>query len=242
MAKTMTKGGETPASLGYSMPAEWEKHAATWLGWPHNETDWPHKLDTIRWVYGEMVRKISQGERVRMLVNSDAEAKFAASYLKRAKCDLTCVQFVVHPTNRGWTRDSGPIHVTRNAKRGARIRDKAIVHFHFNAWAKYKNWQLDTRVPETAAKLLSRPLFDAQCNGKDFIIEGGGIEVNGRGTLLTTEECYQHPRIQVRNPGMTKAHTTSNSKNISALRTCSGSPPVRSATTRTATLMTSAAS
>ena len=188
----------TPAELGYAMPAEWEQHAATWLGWPHNESDWPDKIDTIRWVYGEMVRKISAGEIVRLLVRDRAEAKFAGSYLKRAGCDLKKVEFVVHPTNRGWTRDSGPIHVKRKA-------DTAIVHFHFNAWAKYKNWQLDTKVPETAAKLLRKPLFDAQFNGRKFVIEGGGIEVNGRGTLLTTEECYLHPKIQIRNPGMTKA-------------------------------------
>lgn len=187
----------TPAALGYSMPAEWEPHAATWLGWPHNETDWPDKLDTIRWVYGEMVRKISQGELVRILVRSRAEAKFAAGYLKRAACDLKKVRFVIHPTNRGWTRDSGPVHVKRK-------KDKAVVHFHFNAWAKYDDWQKDTKVPQTAAKILKRPLFDAKFNGKNFIIEGGGIEVNGRGTLLTTEECYQHPKIQVRNPGMSR--------------------------------------
>src|SRR6187399_2961410 len=108
----------TPSQLGYSMPAEWERHAATWLGWPHNESDWPDKIDTIRWVYGEMVRKISQDEIVRILVRSKAEAKFAAGYLKRAACDLKRVQFVVHPTNRGWTRDSGPIQVTRSAERG----------------------------------------------------------------------------------------------------------------------------
>jgi agmatine deiminase len=214
MAKIELITNCTPAALGYSMPAEWAPHAATWLGWPHNESDWPNKIDTIRWVYGEMVRKITQGEVVRLLVRSQAEAKFAASYLQRAHCDLQKVQFVVHPTNRGWTRDSGPIHVTRKAERGARKTkpqapyldsDKAIVHFHFNAWAKYSNWQLDTKVPETAAALLKRPLFDAQFKGRKFVIEGGGIEVNGRGTLLTTEECYQHKTIQVRNPGMTKA-------------------------------------
>jgi agmatine deiminase len=215
MAKTNLITAQSPAELGYSMPAEWDKHTATWIGWPHNESDWPDKIDTIRWVYGEMVRKISPGELVRILVRSNAEAKFAASYLKRAKCDMKQVRFVVHPTNRGWTRDSGPIHVVRNAERGTRNTphsaprtrhsEKAIVHFHFNAWAKYSNWQLDTKVPETAAKVLKRPLFDAQFNGKKFIIEGGGIEVNGKGTLLTTEECYQHPKIQVRNPKMTKA-------------------------------------
>ena len=95
MAKTIE---QTPAALGYSMPAAWEKHEATWLGWPHNENDWPDKIDTIRWVYGEMVRKISEGELVRILVNSRAEAKFAASYLKRANCKLRRVQMVGQPT------------------------------------------------------------------------------------------------------------------------------------------------
>ncbi len=190
-----------PAELGYAMPAEWEKHEATWLGWPHNETDWPDKIDTIRWVYGEMVRKIAPGEIVRILVRHRAEQKFAAGYLQRAGGDLKQVQFVVHPTNRGWTRDSGPIHVRRkNPKSGT-----AIVHFHFNAWAKYDDWQKDTRVPEIAARLLKKPLFNAQVNGRNFVIEGGGIEVNGCGTLLTTEECYLHPNVQVRNPGLTRA-------------------------------------
>ncbi len=190
----------TPAALGYSMPAEWEKHEATWLGWPHNATDWPDKLDTIRWVYGEMVRKISPGEIVRLLVRHRAERKLAASYLKRAGCDLRRVEFILHPTNRGWTRDSGPIHVRRKTRKS----ETAIVHFHFNAWAKYDDWQKDTKVPNTAAKLLGKPLFNAQFSGRNFVIEGGGIEVNGRGTLLTTEECYLHPKIQVRNPGMNR--------------------------------------
>ena len=184
------------------MPAEWEKHEATWLGWPHNETDWPDKIDTIRWVYGEMVRKITPGEIVRMLVQNKAEEKLARRYLSRAGCDLKRVEFIVHPTNRGWTRDSGPIHVRR---RVGKKSETAIVHFHFNAWAKYDDWQKDRKVPETAAKLLGKQLFNAECNGKDFVIEGGGIDVNGRGTLLTTEECYQHPKVQVRNPGLTRA-------------------------------------
>jgi agmatine deiminase len=199
MTGETTTMNQTPAALGYSMPAEWGPHEATWLAWPHNTSDWPGKLAPIRWVYGEMARKISPGELVRILVRSKAEAKFASGYLGRAKCDLKRVQFIVHPTNRAWTRDSGPIFVKRKKM------ETAIVHFHFNAWAKRRNWQLDTKVPETAARLLKKRLFDAQFNGRDFIIEGGGIEVNGRGTLLTTEECYLHPRIQVRNPGLTRA-------------------------------------
>jgi len=217
MPQTNHTKSATPAELGYSMPAEWERHEATWLGWPHNETDWPDKIDTIRWVYGEMVRKISAGEIVRILVRNKADARSARSYLKRAGCNLNKIEFIIHPTNRGWTRDSGPLHVRREVRSpgfspsASRLKaglqtETAIVHFHFNTWAKYDDWQKDTRVPETAAKRLKKPLFNAQFNGKNFVIEGGGIEVNGRGTLLTTEECYLHPKIQIRNPGMTKAH------------------------------------
>jgi agmatine deiminase len=208
MAATKSTSTGSPAKLGFAMPAEWEPHAATWLGWPHNETDWPGKLDTIRWVYGEMVRKITPGEIVRLLVQNRAEEKLARRYLAHAGCDVNKVQFVPHPTNRGWTRDSGPIHVRRKNPK-SEIRnpksETAIVHCHFNAWAKYDDWQKDRKVPETAAKLLGKPLFHAQCRGRDFVLEGGGIDVNGRGTLLTTEECYLDPKVQVRNPGLTRA-------------------------------------
>jgi agmatine deiminase len=194
---------ETPAELGYSMPAEWEPHAATWLGWPHNPTDWPDKLDTIRWVYGEIVRRISSGEIVRILVRHETEERLARRYLTRVGCDFQRVQFIRHPTNRGWMRDSGPIFVRKRQRAGKNRRGQtAIVHFHFNAWAKYDNWQKDRCVPDVAARLLRQPLFQAKCNGKDFVLEGGGIDVNGRGCLLTTEECYLDPKVQVRNPGL----------------------------------------
>ncbi len=187
----------TPAGLGFSMPAEWEPHAATWLAWPHNPTDWPDKLDTIRWVYTEIVRQIAPGERVRMLVNSAAAQRQARRYLTRVGADTERVEFLVHPTDRGWTRDSGPIFVRRGS-------DLAIVHFHFNAWAKYPDWQKDRRVPEHAAKRVGVPLFDARVDGREFVLEGGGIDVNGRGTLLTTEECYLDQTTQVRNPGISQ--------------------------------------
>src|SRR6266581_9058067 len=193
----------TPAALGFSMPAEWEPHEATWLGWPHHPTDWPDKLDTIRWVYGEIVRKIAPGETVRILVDDKAEEKLALRYLKPAGVEMRRIEFIKHPTNRGWTRDSGPIFVRRKIGDGRSQRaETAITHFHFNAWAKYKDWQKDRRVPETAARLLRKRLFHAEQNRKDFVLEGGGIEVNGRGTLLTTEECYLDPTVQVRNPGL----------------------------------------
>jgi agmatine deiminase len=208
MANLQSADTATPAGLGYSMPAEWERHAATWLAWPHHEADWPGKMDAVRWVYGEMVRKISPGEIVRILVRHQAERTLAANCLKRAGCDLKRVEFVEHPTNRGWMRDSGPIfvkrkHPTSNIQHPT--SNIAIVHFHFNAWAKHDDWQKDRKVPEMAARRLRKRLFRAEFGGRPFVIEGGGIEVNGHGTLLTTEECYLHPKIQVRNPSLTRA-------------------------------------
>jgi agmatine deiminase len=197
---TTREGAElTPAELGFAMPAEWERHEATWLGWPHHPTDWPGKLDAIRWVYGEIVRKLVPGEEVRILVDSSAEEKFARRRLAIAGADLARVRFVRHPTNRGWTRDSGPIFVRR---RSGRHFETAIVHLHFNGWARYRDWGKDRRVPEAVARLLGKQLFKARVGGRDFVLEGGGIDVNGRGTLLTTEECYLSQRTQVRNPGL----------------------------------------
>src|SRR5258707_10829710 len=132
----------SPAAQGFSMPAEWERHEATWLAWPHNPTDWPEKIDTIRWVYGEIIRKVSTGEQVRLLVSSASEERFARTYLERANCDLKKVQFIRYGTNRGWMRDSGPIFVRKQSVLTKRARvETAIVHFHFNAWAKYSDWQ-----------------------------------------------------------------------------------------------------
>jgi agmatine deiminase len=193
------KNTKTPAQLGFAMPAEWEPHEATWLGWPQNATDWPGKMNAIQWVYGEMVRKLAAGEQVRILVDSPAVEVRARRVLETARADLAQVEFFHWPTDRGWMRDSGPIFVSRRSRNR---RQQAIVHFHFNAWARYDNWQHDRQVPERASRQLNLPLFDVQSQGRPLVLEGGGIEVNGRGTLLTTEECYLDPSIQVRNPGL----------------------------------------
>jgi agmatine deiminase len=202
----------TSATLGYTMPAEWEPHAATWLGWPHNASDWPGKFEVIPWVYGEMARKISAGEKIFLLVRHNKDKQFARHVFKHVGVDLRKIQFVTHPTNRGWTRDTGPIFV-KKAESGKRKAETAIVHFHFNGWAKYDNWRKDTRVPETAAKLLGKKLFHAEHGGRPFVIEGGGMEVNGRGTLISTEQCYLDPKIQVRNPGLGKKEIETALKN-----------------------------
>lgn len=189
---------KAPAELGFRMPAEWEPHEATWIGWPHNLADWPGKFAAIPWVYGEITRKLAVGEKVRVLVNSRAHEEQARRVLKRVGANLAAIEFFRFPTNRGWTRDSGPMFVRRDGPRP----EVAIVRFRFNAWARYTNWQKDDAVPERAARALGCRLFRARMAGRDVVLEGGSIDVNGRGTLLTTEECLLDPRVQVRNPGL----------------------------------------
>jgi agmatine deiminase len=190
----------TPSSMGFRMPAEWEPHEATWLGWPHNRTDWPGKFATIPWVYGEIVKKLTLGEIVRIIVNSKDHEERAKRLLSRAGIDLSRVEFFRFPTNRGWTRDFGPMFVKRDGKPD----EVAIVRFSFNGWAKYRNWQKDAEVPARAAKALGLASFKARVGDHDVVLEGGAIDVNGRGTLITTEECLLDQQTQVRNPGLSR--------------------------------------
>jgi len=183
------------------MPAEWQKHEATWLAWPHNLHDWPGKIEAVEWAYGEMVRKITEGETVRLFVNSGRQNNRARRMLNKSGVDLTRVEILNVPTNRGWMRDSGPIFV----KRRARVKNEvAVVHFHFNAWARYPDWERDYAIPARAVRRLRIRLFHARSSGRDFVLEGGSIDVNGRGTLITTEECLLDAKTQVRNPGFTR--------------------------------------
>jgi len=188
----------SPAALGFRHPAEWEPHEATWIGWPANRADWPGKFASIPWVYGEIVRKLAPGEVVRVLVNSKAHEAGARRVLIRAGVDLSRVEFFRFPTNRGWTRDSGPIFL----KRDGEPPEVAIVRFRFNGWAKYPDWEKDAQVPPRTARALGMRMFNARAKGRDFVLEGGSIDVNGRGTLITTEECLLDPVVQVRNPGL----------------------------------------
>jgi agmatine deiminase len=191
------------AALGFRMPAEWEPHEATWIGWPHNSTDWPGKIALIHWVYGEIVRKIVPGELVRILVNSTAHEAQARQVLKSAGVSLGKVQFLRFPTNRGWTRDFGPIFVKRSKPRP----EVAIARFRFNAWARYPDWKKDDAIPAQAARRLKMKIFRAHIGQRDVVLEGGSLDVNGSGTLLTTEECLLDQKRQVRNPGFDRALT-----------------------------------
>jgi agmatine deiminase len=183
------------------MAAEWEPHAATWLVWPHKLSDWPGKIAPIQWVYAEIIRKLVPGEIVRLLVPSRAHETSARRVLARAGVDLARVEFLRVATDRGWTRDMGPAFVRRHKPKA----ETAIVRFRFNGWAKYPDWKNDDRIPAWAAKRFGHRLFDARVGGREVVLEGGSIDVNGRGTLLTTEECLLDPEVQVRNPGFGRA-------------------------------------
>lgn len=187
------------SKLNYRMPAEWEPHAATWLAWPHYEPDWPGKFGPIPWVYAEIIRYLSRGERVEVIVKDGAAEKNARKVLKRAHALNENVRFHRWATNRVWTRDSGCAFVVPSRAEGAVAL--AAIKWQFNAWAKYSNWRQDNKCGTLMAKAAEVEGIQATFKGERVVLEGGSIDVNGRGTLLTTEECLLS-RVQQRNPGM----------------------------------------
>jgi agmatine deiminase len=174
------------------MPAEWEPHEATWLAWPHEKSDWPGKFAPIPWLYGEIVRHLVRVERVRIVVESRDAQEAARRILKKCHADLDAVDFFVQPTDRSWIRDYGPIFVKSPAG------EVSVTHWKFNGWAKYDNWRKDCRVPQSVARSLGLRRVET-----GVVLEGGSIDVNGEGKLLTTEECLLSP-VQARNPGFTR--------------------------------------
>jgi agmatine deiminase len=230
-SKTLTSDDSPlPAAFGYRMPAEWEPHAATWLAWPHYHGDWPGKFEPIPWVYAEIIRNLARHERVELIVSDTAAARQARKVLERAEALSANIRFHRWPTNRVWLRDSGCIFLKCGADTPVRQthpstpnsgNTSVALKFRFNAWAKYSNWRFDERIgslmanvksPTLAAKnatrmghpLLSRELHPIS-NGKRIVLEGGSIDVNGAGTILTTEECLLS-KVQERNPHMTRVH------------------------------------
>jgi agmatine deiminase len=179
-------------------PAEWEKQQGILLCFPHNGKDWPGKYEAIQWAFIEFIKKIATFETVFLVVANENLKQKVTAMLIDARVNLTNVSFIVHKTNRSWMRDSGPIIVKNGSKREA-------LNFNFNGWAKYKNFQLDKHVPDTVGNFLKIPVTQVMYKGKPVIVEGGAIDSNGCGTLLTSEECLMHPTIQVRNPNFTKA-------------------------------------
>ena len=181
----------------YRMPAEWELHEGTWIAWPHEKTDWPNKFEPIPWVYCEIVKRLARVERVHILVNDEAAERRARRMLVRAHADLAAVDFFHCPTNRSWTRDYCPIFV--RDERGRPV----IADWQFNGWAKYDNWEVDDAVPAAIANRRRFHSVQPKLGRRRIVLEGGSIDVNGRGTILTTEECLLSD-VQARNPGLTR--------------------------------------
>jgi agmatine deiminase len=180
-------------SAPFHMPAEWERHEATWLAWPHETSDWPGKFEPIPWIYGEIVRILSRVERVRILVQDKEIEEQARSVLTKSHADLAAVEFFQVETNRSWTRDFCPIFVRDRCGR------RVALNWHFNGWAKYDNWQQDDAVTEKLAAKLGWQTCTPFWNNTRIVLEGGSIDVNGAGSILTTEECLLSS-VQARNP------------------------------------------
>lgn len=183
---------DVPARLGYTMPAEWEPHAATWLSWPHKEESWPGLFHYIPPVFAAIVRALAPFEEVRILVaDADMESEVRRT-LRAERVSTDHVKFFHIPTNDAWVRDHGPIFLRHRTERRL-----AIVDWEYNAWGgKYPPWDLDNAVPRQIADILDLPIASP-----GMVLEGGSIDVNGRGTLLTTESCLLNPN---RNPTRTR--------------------------------------
>jgi agmatine deiminase len=179
-------------------PAEWEKQQGILLCFPHNGKDWPGKYEAIQWAFVEFIKKVATFEQVFLIVADENLKVKVTEMLETATVKMSQISFLIYKTNRSWMRDSGPIVIQNGTKREA-------LNFNFNGWAKYKNIQLDKLVPSKVGEFLNIPLTQVLHNGKPVIVEGGAIDSNGKGTLLTSEECLMHPDIQVRNPNFTKA-------------------------------------
>jgi agmatine deiminase len=196
-----TKG--TPSELGFRMPAEWEPHAATWLAWPHHRTDWLGKPELIPWVFAELARHLAEVERVRILVRDRAELSSAARVLGRAGVRMTEIDFLISPTNRSWTRDSLPTFVVRDVaptrvrrqsgpSRGRAptpARELGAVKWRFNGWARYADHKQDEASGLKVARAMTPHVWQPRSASRRVVLEGGGIDVDGEGTLLADLGC-----------------------------------------------------
>ena len=184
----------------FRMPAEWEKQESTLIAWPHNKDDWPGRFENIPDVFAQIISQISRVQKVKILIQSNLVKKNINLLLKKYKAKLKNISFITIKTDRVWTRDSGPIYVVNKNK-------KILLDWKFNAWAKYKNYKYDNAINKKLNKIKSleliKPKFKIQKKFKDIVLEGGSIDVNGKGTIITTKECLLS-KVQQRNPGLKK--------------------------------------
>jgi agmatine deiminase len=187
-----------PDPTSYRMPAEWASHRATWLAWPHRRSDWPGKFSPIPWVYGEILRVLSRYEQIEMLVNDAADEAMARKVIRANHLDPDRITLHRCPTDRSWVRDSGPIFVKNDQD------EKVALDWHFNAWAKYADWLQDDKLPTFISEQLGVGRVQPRLRNWRIVLEGGSIDVNGEGLLLTTEECLLST-VQHRNPPFDRA-------------------------------------
>jgi len=180
------------------LPAEWEKQEAVLLSFPFDGKDWPGKYGAIKWEFVEYIRKVAHYEKVLLIVSSVQHRSQVMKLMEMAHANLKNIDYILLKTNRSWMRDSGPIVIKKeNGSREA-------LQFSFNGWAKYPNHLLDRKIPSAVASHLNLPVHRVLYQNKPVVLEGGAIDVNGKGTLITTRECLLHPTVQVRNPGFTQ--------------------------------------
>ena len=193
---------DTPARLGFLMPAEWEPHAATWLAWPHHQSDWPGRAAAIPWVFAEIARQLQHSERVRIIVGSAREEQRARRILERAQVRSSAIEFFRYPTDRSWTRDYLPTFVVRRTARGQEL---GAVKWRFNGWARYRDHQLDDAAGLAVAQRHARHCWQPEAvvrgRARRVVLEGGAIDVDGAGTLLASESCLLSGPT-ARNPGL----------------------------------------
>ena len=187
-----------PGSSRRRLPAEWEPHDATWLVWPQNEDDWPGKLGGVRRTFCEIAKHLSTSEKVRIIVGSEETKKRAENALGAAGADTACVEFFGFPTDRSWIRDSGPFFV--RDEKGA----LSALDFGFNGWARYPDWKKDDEVGSLVARSQDLDCRSPARGGERIVLEGGSVDSNGRGSLLTTRQCLLDEEKQTRNPLLTK--------------------------------------
>ena len=184
----------------FRMPAEWEKQESTLIAWPHNKNDWPGRFENIPDVFAQIISQISKVQKVKILIQHNLVKKNIHPLLRKYKAKLKNIFFITIKTDRVWTRDSGPIYVVNKNK-------KILLDWKFNAWAKYNNYKYDNAINKKLNKIknleLIKPKFKIQKKFKDIVLEGGSIDVNGKGTIITTKECLLS-KVQQRNPGLKK--------------------------------------
>ncbi|MBI1812589.1 agmatine deiminase family protein [Candidatus Peregrinibacteria bacterium] len=187
---SLSPSSGTPGALGYRMPAEWEPHEATWLIWPHDERHWPGKFETVHSIWARMVKELETGEDVRILIHDDAVQRIAESHMESAGVSGERVHLHRFPSNFAWARDCGPIFLKND--RGEAV----LTHWSYNAWGNHWEHNLDDHVPEAVAAITGLERVAVP-----MVLEGGSVDVNGRGALLTTENCLLNPN---RNPDLSK--------------------------------------